>query len=940
MFETARLPLIQTAPRQIGHSDADGFRHLPKIAGVGAAYVLQSDGNGGSFWGPVSGASVASVFGRTGAVLAVAGDYDAFYYTKAQTTDIVNTRPALHRWPIDINHGYAFTRSYNSTTRQPTFTPIGSSFHAWMHATKVEFATAQTLPAHPNVTGLYYYYLDTDLAFKYSATVWNLLSVVPCVIIIYDAAKGVGKMYHELHTTEMTGLEHEEQHTTVGTKLVDGGAILSGYTFGVDSDAAVTFAASACTLWDEDIRHLIPQLNDNGPYEIWYRSGASGAWTWDDPAAKPYKIGATYITYNKLVSITWQQVEATGGGLGSYVNIYVIPVPCDNGPQWMFVQGQNEFTTQAAAEAESWKSLALDGFPVQEFVSVRRVTYWARSTHTGVAGRVKMVSITDVETTRGGSSGSPTIHNALAGREDANCHGFPAIGGTLLASQFPALSGDVSTVAGSLTATLANIVIAGTAGSASVVPIPTWDTKGRITSVTTATITPAAIGAIPAPGSAGNYSQFLRGDGAWSNTLFGSGASFAVHVAVTSCDSGNNWVNHNAAVAAWGHAFQSNGANLLTLMPAGAAFASLTAGGIVKADPSTGMLKIATSGDLPFLPASGGTTNRLPKWTSGTAQGLSIASDNGTTFSVAGSLSSDASVSLAQVSYGNYAVIRSNWASSGNFGIGPNGTDIVRVGRCVSGTDATWTGPGINFQVDGSFSSTALTSGGIVKASATTGLLVLASSSDITAAITSPAFTGGAGFDFLTSTAMSSALIRIGDGSSTHAVSFPKVATKSFSVAGTADFASMTASGTITAGRVAMTQTGFAITDAISVPDAGADKSWTFNCETVLNKVKSFTFNGDGNFDISGAPLQKLRSIVVTGGAYELPIVNQGESVEILFNVAACDVSSNSTQSITALGLLYAASSAVGTYGHGSGSNKRSAIKLMGVSNTRASIIA
>lgn len=518
MFETARLPLIQTAPRQIGHSDADGFRHLPKIAGVGAAYVLQSDGNGGAFWGPVSGASVASVFGRTGAVLAVAGDYDAFYYTKAQTTDLVNTRPALHRWPIDSNHGYAFTRSYNSATRQPTLTPTGSSFHAWMHGTKIEFATAQTLPAHPNVTGLYFYYLDTDLAFKYSTMTWNLLSIVPCVIIIYDATKGVGKMYHELHTTEMTGLEHEEQHTTIGTKIVDGGAILSGYTFNVDSDAAVTFGASACTLWDEDIRHLIAQLNDNGPYEIWYRSGASGSWTWDDPAAKPYKIGATYITFNRLVSTTWQQVEATGLALGSYVNIYVIPVPCDNGPQWMFVQGQNEFTTQAAAEAESWKSLALDGFPVQEFVSVRRVTYWARSTHTGVAGRVKMVSITDVETTRGGSSGSSTIHNTLAGREDANCHGFPAIGGTLLASQFPALSGDVSTVAGSLTATLASIVIAGSAGSASVVPIPTWDAKGRITSVTTATITPSAIGALPASG--GTTNRVAK----WtSSTTLGSG---------------------------------------------------------------------------------------------------------------------------------------------------------------------------------------------------------------------------------------------------------------------------------------------------------------------------------------------------------------------------------------------------------------------------------
>lgn len=161
------------------------------------------------------------------------------------------------------------------------------------------------------------------------------------------------------------------------------------------------------------------------------------------------------------------------------------------------------------------------------------------------------------------SGASVAIHNSLSGREDANCHTFQAIAGTLLASQFPALTGDVATTAGGLTATLASIVIAGSAGSASVVPIPTWDAKGRITSVTTAPITPAAIGALPAPGSAGNAALFLRGDGTWSNTLFGSGATLAVHVAVTSCNSGSNRVVHNAAAYGWGHTFQGNGVDLM-----------------------------------------------------------------------------------------------------------------------------------------------------------------------------------------------------------------------------------------------------------------------------------------------------------------------------------------------------------------------------------------
>jgi hypothetical protein len=68
--------------------------------------------------------------------------------------------------------------------------------------------------------------------------------------------------------------------------------------------------------------------------------------------------------------------------------------------------------------------------------------------------------------------------------------------------------------------TLANtITAAGPTGSSSVVPVITYDAKGRLTTVTTATITPAAIGAQPVVtgGTAGAIVKF----GA-SNTLANS----------------------------------------------------------------------------------------------------------------------------------------------------------------------------------------------------------------------------------------------------------------------------------------------------------------------------------------------------------------------------------------------------------------------------------
>lgn len=512
--------------------------------------------------------------------------------------------------------------------------------------------------------------------------------------------------------------------------------------------------------------------------------------------------------------------------------------------------------------------------------------------------------------------------------------------GLFLAS--PAASTGVPSMRAIVSSDLPGTIAANTTGSAATLTVARTLTIGgtgkTFNGSSNVAWSLAEIGAMPAV-SGGTTALFLRGDGTWSNTLAGSGAYLVVHNAVISNDAGNNWVVHNAATASWGHAFQSNGTNLLTLMPGGASFASLTAGGIVKADPSTGMLKIATSGDLPFLPASGGSTNRLAKWASSSALGYGIVTDDGdVVYADPGSASGGRFRS-------RYAGAKATFIGNSNhptdyWGMGSDGTSsaVLRFGNCdVAGTFNT---DPLAVKITGSLEVSNLSSGGLVRASASTGLLQIASSGDITGAITSPTFTGGSGFDFLASTAMSSALIRIGDGATTHAVSFPKIATKSFSVAGTAEFADIVTSTKVTAGRVSMTQTGFAITDAITVPDAGADKSWTFSCETILNKVKSFTFDGVGNFDISAAPVQKLRFIVVTAGSYELPVVAQGESVQIIFNVSACDVSTNSTQSTTALGSPYGTSSAVGTYGHGAGSNRRSSILLTGVSSTRSSIIA
>lgn len=68
--------------------------------------------------------------------------------------------------------------------------------------------------------------------------------------------------------------------------------------------------------------------------------------------------------------------------------------------------------------------------------------------------------------------------------------------GTLQPAQFPALTGDITTTAGSLATTLKNTGTAGTYGSATQVPVFTTDAQGRVTSVTNTAITAGTVTSI------------------------------------------------------------------------------------------------------------------------------------------------------------------------------------------------------------------------------------------------------------------------------------------------------------------------------------------------------------------------------------------------------------------------------------------------------------
>jgi hypothetical protein len=96
--------------------------------------------------------------------------------------------------------------------------------------------------------------------------------------------------------------------------------------------------------------------------------------------------------------------------------------------------------------------------------------------------------------------------------------------GVLQATQFPALTGDITTVAGALATTLASIITAGgPTGSATVAPIITYDAKGRLTTVSSATITPAVGSLTGRSDLAGTANQVIL-SASGTNALVGGNA--------------------------------------------------------------------------------------------------------------------------------------------------------------------------------------------------------------------------------------------------------------------------------------------------------------------------------------------------------------------------------------------------------------------------------
>jgi len=341
--------------------------------------------------------------------------------------------PVITKEPTGISVKTDVSASLTIGTRTVTIQPSGSSFDYYLSGVKYTKSAPENV-VFSNTSGVHYiYYSGTTLTASTSA--WDLSIHVPVTTVFWNATTGTGFLLDERHGLTMDWATHQNLHTTRGTRVTGSGFVMSGYTLNSDTlDTNITYALSSGTIADEDLETILSSLSDgNGiadNYTIFYRSGASGEWTWSREPF-PFTIG-TNAQYNQNTGSTWQLTDMSGLALGNYFNVYVVAVPSlDTNYQYLNIVGQNTFTTLADAQESTILDQDLTGLDLPESASLYQITLHVRTTYS-TTGNVVIADVRKIIGTNITISGqiAPSIHNNLAGRDALSAHPATSISTT------------------------------------------------------------------------------------------------------------------------------------------------------------------------------------------------------------------------------------------------------------------------------------------------------------------------------------------------------------------------------------------------------------------------------------------------------------------------------------------------------------------------------
>jgi len=305
------------------------------------------------------------------------------------------------------------TLYYDATTA--TFA-ISGNYAVYLDGNKF-LKTGDSATLTPAYGTQYIYYVYNTGDFTVSPTLFNVAKDAPIAYAFFNDGATDSFLAEERHGITMDGVTHQYLHRTVGSKYVSG-MMLGDYILNSDTVANNKYSISEGTFYDEDILNEIPALPDNGPYNIFYRTGASGNWTWSKTQAYPYLINANSIRYNQFTGGSWQLTDITNITTSNrWVNYYVFATNAITpGFEYIIIPGQAIYTSLTLAKGESVANLSLGNLPFAEIVPVARVTHQFSTGYATANGRARIVAVASLTATSFVSAiATASNHNSLSG---------------------------------------------------------------------------------------------------------------------------------------------------------------------------------------------------------------------------------------------------------------------------------------------------------------------------------------------------------------------------------------------------------------------------------------------------------------------------------------------------------------------------------------------
>lgn len=290
-----------------------------------------------------------------------------------------------HGFEVAASGAALVTISYDKATKKITITPV-ATFRFWIDGIQFIKTGAQVSGAHGAGTGLYYFYYDAAGTLQVSAvnTPWSLRdrTITPVAVVYWSNTLADGVCFYEAHTADRVLELHYNLHFSRGCQFISG-LDLGNYVALTDTDAAVTYSIGAGVIADEDIRFAVGATADTGPYVIFWRTGATGEWTWTVTDSFPFKNGGTYPQRNDPNgggAGVWGLTEV-GDAVGRYVNDFICATSAVTpaAASAFLIPGQLNHASLAAAQAEGIQSLSLGTLPFEEVAPVWKVTLFCRS---------------------------------------------------------------------------------------------------------------------------------------------------------------------------------------------------------------------------------------------------------------------------------------------------------------------------------------------------------------------------------------------------------------------------------------------------------------------------------------------------------------------------------------------------------------------------------